>query len=162
MLTIDKMQKDSLAYKLYKRVKAGEKRTINEWAEEFNTLPYAIQSALGRLRKADAHLHPLNISRSGEVKPGRGVVVDIMEKQEWFENVYERGMRNNLLPSIFGFTHKSQLGSEVFPQLRHQIVVAVNGVYSYIKQLHDGFGHTSPEKSAEHQSILKQLLGKIR
>ena len=162
MKTIDSLQKDSLAYRLYDRIKNDEQhKTINEWAEEFDTLPYAIQSALGRLRKANCHLHPVGTVTNPHGEPKKGVVVDIMEREEWFREVYERGMKNRLIPGILDFSNKSEVARTRFPELRHNILVAINTVYSYMKSLHDGFTtKPSEEKTEIRQSLLERLFAK--
>ena len=162
MKTIDSLQKDSLAYRLYDRIKNDEQhKTINEWAEEFDTLPYAIQSALGRLRKVNCHLHPVGTVTNPHGEPKKGVVVDIMEREEWFQEVYERGMKVRLVPGILDFSNKSELAKVKFPHLRHNILMAVNTVYSYLKSLHDGFAEKPNEQKIEaRQTLLERLFSK--
>ena len=162
MKTIENLQKESLAYRLYDKIKNdGEHKTINEWAEEFDTLPYAIQSALGRLRKVNCHLHPVGTDTNPHGESKKGVVVDIMEKEEYFQEVYERGMKNRLIPGILDFSKQSETARERFPALRHNILVAINTVYSYMKLLHDGFT-TKPdeEKTQTRQTLLERLFAK--
>jgi hypothetical protein len=162
MKTIDNLQKDSLSYRLYDRIKNGnEHRTINEWAEEFDTLPYAIQGALGRLRKVNCHLHPVGTVTNPHGESKKGVIVDIMEKEEYFQEVYERGMKNRLIPGILDFSKQSEVARVAFPQLRHNILVAINTVYSYMKSLHDGFSEKPSEEKVEaRQTLLERLFAK--
>lgn len=111
--TIADMRRDSLAVLLYNRVKDGENRTINEWAEEFDVMPSTIQRALSRLRKVNCHLHPVGGSQGANPTPGK--VRDIMDNQDNFIEVYERVTLNQVNPGIRSLLSKSEEGHLKFP-----------------------------------------------
>jgi len=173
MKTIESLQKDSLAYRLYDKIKnEGEHRTINEWAEKFDTLPAPIQSALGRLRKANCHLHPVGTVTDlhNPEKSKKGVVVDIMEREEWFQEVYERGMKNRVIPGIKDFYHKTETAVRIFPSLRQSLTVAFNTVFSYLKTGHESMRLATPKDIDIHavkpgedrEKVLEEIFEQIK
>lgn len=161
MKNVESLKKGGLPSLLFNRVKDGEKRTINEWAEELDILPRNISSALGRLRKVNAHLHPVGTVVDFSGKSKQGVVVDIMEKEEWFKEVYDRSFTNRLHPAIKDYFRKTELGREKFPQLRHALSVTFNTLREYFKLAQDNLLHFTepkPQQLPEFQPDVKEIL----
>lgn len=159
MKTVHDMRKDGLAWQLYDRVKAGEKRTINEWAEEFDILPDAISRALTRLRKANGHLHPVGTVTDFSGKAKKGIVVDIMEREEWFTEIYDRRFRVTINPAIKDYFRKTELGLKAFPHLRQSITVAFNNLFAGFRLIHGIFRLPEPKvpKAQTQEEVLEKL-----
>lgn len=150
MKTIHEIDKKSLTYILYDRIENGEERTIDEWARELDTFPDNIQSALGRARKMNVHLHPVGTITNPNGGSKKGIVRDIMKKEEWMQEVYERRMTNAVLPGIKDFYRKTETATEEFPNLRHYLTIAFNKVYSYIHATHDMMRLSAPKVPEVH------------
>lgn len=116
MKNISEVNQESLMYQLYIRVKGGEHRTINEWANEFNVIPRSIAGALSRLRKMNIHMHPVGTVTGFTGESKSGVVVDIMTNSEYFTEVYNRAVKTRVNPSIRDILAKSETAYSIFPK----------------------------------------------
>jgi len=156
--TVDTLHSETLAYKLYVRVNDGERKTINEWAEFFDCFPSSIQTALGKLRKRGAHFHPVGTKTGDKGKSKQGDVVDIFSDQEYFEEIYNRRIKNTLIPGLKDFHDKSERALSLFPRLKDSISAAFNMAYSFLKSSRGIIGLSQPSnKIATTKEELEEI-----
>lgn len=153
--SLETLRKDGLANKLAEQIIGGERKTINEYAERFDVMPNAIQSALGQLRKLGFHAHPVGTVTGPKGETQRGKVIDIMADKtgQSFQEVYQRRMNNGILPAILDLKSKSEIGIKLFPSLKHWITVGFNGVYSMIREAHDAMRLPEPKALKEMEEV---------
>lgn len=116
-----KLHRDGIPLAFSKAVESGEYKTIAEWAEKYDITYNQMSCVLSNLRKRGIHLHPY----SGLIRVGmrhkKGIVVNIMKKQEWLTKGLNNYENNYSLPHLGGMLKKIEMAVTEFPQLATEI-----------------------------------------
>ena len=159
--SIQTLRKSGLPYKLNEKIVSGSRKTISEWAEEFDVFPTQIQAALGILRKLDLHYHPVGTITSFDGESKQGVVVDVMSSEELFSEIYDRRLNNSLIPGIKDFHKKTAIAIVKFPGLKSAITSTFNTIYSFLKGSHDVLNLPNPREQVHTKEQLEELMKQL-
>lgn len=111
-----------------KGMESGIKRTRVEWAEALDMPLGSFDFMASKLRKKGYHYHP----HSGNIRVGMktrtGIVVDIMQNEEYLVSGLNRYEDNNSLPTLKGMFRTLEAAIQKYPRLLPEIQTHIDKI----------------------------------
>lgn len=123
---------------IWEGIKSGARYTTTEWAKHLGIKKTAVERTIAQLRNRGFFVYPVG----GYINPyerefKEGVLVDIMERKSWFNEVMLRNKSQRLMPALRRFTEHMETAALALPEILKELeteAVEVFGVFDQVQK----------------------------
>jgi hypothetical protein len=129
----------SITDMIYKGVKSGLKLSTSQWAKRLKLKKSNIYEATGRLRNMGFLIAPIStVNNPGAGEHKEGVLVDLSDNQEWFNEVYNKNQKQYVNPHTKHMFKSLEVQAAKNPVAAKEIRTMAFALYKTLLEIAEG------------------------